>query len=213
MPLFFQQQVNAHTQLAIWKIEEDEAFFNVPLQRSITHPHKRLQHLAGRYLLRFLEPRFPLSLIRIADTRKPFLENELFHFSISHCETYAAAIVSTQNRVGVDIEKVTEKIGRIRHKFLTEEELKTFAVRSNIEHTGNINSNAELILAWSCKEAVFKWYGNGEVDFKKHTQLKTVDTTDNKLFQIAILFTKEKDRLLGLQAHFFDDLCVSYIIT
>jgi hypothetical protein len=47
MPLFFQQQVNAHTGLAIWKIEEDEGFFDVPLQRTITHPHKRLQHLAG----------------------------------------------------------------------------------------------------------------------------------------------------------------------
>ena len=73
MPLFFQQDIDDTTRLAIWKIEEEEAFFHVPLQREITHPHKRLQHLAGRYLLKYLFPDFPTELIRIADTRKPFL--------------------------------------------------------------------------------------------------------------------------------------------
>ena len=96
MPVFFQQQINENTRLGIWKIEETEDFFkgNVPLHRDVTHPHKRLQHLAGRFLLQFLFPGFPYELIQIADTRKPFLPGEEFHFSISHCGDYAAAIVS-----------------------------------------------------------------------------------------------------------------------
>ena len=75
MPIFFQQDIDVSTMLGIWKIEENEDYFlkHVPLQRNITHPHKRLQHLSGRYLLRHLYPDFPLSLIRIADTKKPFL--------------------------------------------------------------------------------------------------------------------------------------------
>ena len=32
MPLFFQQDIDDSTKLAIWKIEEEESFFNVPLQ-------------------------------------------------------------------------------------------------------------------------------------------------------------------------------------
>jgi 4'-phosphopantetheinyl transferase EntD len=122
MPLFFQQEINPFTRLAIWNIAEEESFFDVPLQRNITHPHKRLQHLAGRYLLRLLFPYFPLELIRIADTRKPFLEDELFHFSISHCGDFAAALVSTKNRVGVDIELVSDKVQKVQHKFLSSEE-------------------------------------------------------------------------------------------
>jgi hypothetical protein len=39
----------------------------------VTHPLKRLQHLAGRFLLQFLCPGFPYELIRIADTAKPYL--------------------------------------------------------------------------------------------------------------------------------------------
>ena len=116
VPIFFQQDIDHCTKLAIWKIEEVEDFFlqQVPLQREITHPHKRLQHLAGRYLLKYLFPEFPVSLIQIADTRKPFLDDEAYHFSISHCANFAAVIVSKENRVGVDIELATQKVERIK---------------------------------------------------------------------------------------------------
>src|SRR6476661_7771594 len=109
MPIFYQHEVDNDCRLAVWHITEDEAFFDVPLQRAITHPHKRLQHRAGRYLLRHLFPDFPLELILVADTRRPFLENEAYHFSVSHCGDYAAAIVSRNRRVGIDIEIPLEK--------------------------------------------------------------------------------------------------------
>ena len=84
MPLFYQKQVNEHTQLAIWEIMEPEQFFlkKITLEKEITHPHKRLQHLAGRYLLQFLEPLFPLQLLTISPSRKPVLTDNSFHFSI-----------------------------------------------------------------------------------------------------------------------------------
>ena len=122
LSLFYQHNINETTRLAIWKIEEQENFFlqHVPLQREITHAHKRLQHLAARYLLKHLFPDFPYKEILIADTRKPYLQNEQYHFSISHCGDYAAVIVSKGRRVGIDIELVTPKVEKIRHKFLNE---------------------------------------------------------------------------------------------
>lgn len=163
MPLFFQQNIDANTKLAIWKIEEPESFFlqHVPVQREITHPHKRLQHLAGRYLLKHLFPAFPLNLILIANTNKPFLANEAFHFSISHCGDYAAVIVSTEKRVGVDIEIPTKKVLRIVHKFLHEEE-------QGLLHAMNGTDDTVCkTLLWSAKEAMFKWWGFGNVDFSE----------------------------------------------
>lgn len=215
MPLFFQQAIHAHTQLAIWKITEEEAFFlpHVPLQRTITHPHKRLQHLAGRYLLKYLFPAFPLELILLADTRKPYLENELFHFSISHCGDFAAVIVSTQKRVGVDVELVHEKIERIRHKFISDPEIKLFDGISADTGSQPLTVMHQLTLAWSCKEALFKWYGAGNVDFKNHMQLQHTKMLETQLFQTSILFKKEQDRLLMLRSCFFDSLCLSYIVT
>jgi phosphopantetheinyl transferase len=173
VPIFFQHQINETTRLGIWKIEETEEFFkgNVPLHREVTHPHKRLQHLAGRFLLQFLFLDFPYQLIEIADTRKPFLPSEQYHFSISHCGDYAAAIVSSNKRVGIDIEIPVEKIGRIMHKFLTAKEHELFNLVAGAEDSSVINSYDEPTILWSAKEAVFKWYGYGGVDFRKQIQL------------------------------------------
>ena len=128
MPLFYQHNINEDTKLGIWHIEEPETFFleKVPLKKDVSHPFKRLQHLAGRYLLSYLFPDFPLAEIRIADTRQPFLESEKYHFSISHCGQFAAAIVSSRNRVGVDIERITPRIQAVAQKFLHEEEVHFF---------------------------------------------------------------------------------------
>ena len=138
---FFQNDIDADTRLAVWKIEEEEPFFTekVPLHRQITHPHKRLQHLAGRYLLQALFPDFPIGLIQIADTRKPFLEDEAYHFSISHCGDYAAVVVSKTKSVGIDIELVSDKIRRIEHKFVNEGEAQLLKQsRKVIDATGTL---------------------------------------------------------------------------
>lgn len=167
MPLVYQQNINATTRMGLWHIAEDEDFFlsSVPLQRNITHLHKRLQHLAGRLLLIELYPDFPLELIQIADTRKPFLPDEPFHFSISHCGDYAAAIVSRDHRVGVDIELPAEKIRRLAAKFTGAEEEQFLIPDQFIQRA---------TLIWSVKETVFKWYGNGGVDFREDIVIKNI---------------------------------------
>lgn len=166
MPLVYQQNINAVTKIGVWHIAETESFFAaVPLQKEITHPHKRLQHLAGRFLLKELYPDFPLALIKIANTRKPFLENETYHFSISHCRDYAAVLISKAQRAGVDIEMVNEKIDGIIHKFLTAEE-------SSLMPHNEIQRTATLF--WSVKESVYKWQGTGGTDFKKHIRIEKV---------------------------------------
>jgi phosphopantetheinyl transferase len=173
MPIFFQQDIEDDTRLGVWKIEEEEDFFlkEVVLQRAITHPHKRLQHLAGRYLLRHLFPEFPMDLIRIADTRKPYLENEAFHFSISHCNDYAAAIVSRKKRVGVDLELYHSKVERIRNKFLHPEESAMVDRESWPSLPVDPPQLAPLMLLWSAKEAVFKWWSYGHVDFSDQIRI------------------------------------------
>jgi phosphopantetheinyl transferase len=211
MPLFYQQTIDRHTKIGIWKIEETESFFleTVPLQSEITHPHKRMQHLAGRYMLRYLFPDFPYELIRIANTLKPFLENEAYHFSISHCDDYAAAIVSRDKRVGIDIETVSERVRRVKDKFIN-------TIESGIiEHFENPASDLmKYTLMWSCKEAMFKWYGDGQVDFKKHLQLQAIYSDEiRKCIFTDFLFTKEKARLLKLQTVFLEKFALSWLVT
>jgi phosphopantetheinyl transferase len=202
MPLFFQQDIDHYTKLAVWKIEEEESFFHVPLQRDISHPKKRLQHLAGRYLLRFVFPDFPLELIEIADTRKPFLKEEAFHFSISHCGDYAAVIVSRTKRVGVDIEIMSEKIERIHLKFLSAKDDSKFLHGDLFQWTK----------AWSCKEAIFKWWGNGGVDFREHIQLKDLRETGTNKWKVSAMFSVEEPIQLMVESLRFNELCLSWVV-
>jgi phosphopantetheinyl transferase len=211
MPVFFQQDIDHSTRLAIWKIEEQPLFFTdlIGIQRAVSHPHKNLQHLSGRYLLKLLFPDFPISLIQIADTRKPFLQDEKFHFSISHCGDFAAAIVSTSKRVGVDIELATNKVERISHKFISDKE---GIICNELLKSDSLSFVKTVTLMWSCKEAVFKWYGAGGVDFKKHIQIQKVSHFKST-FQTNIIFKKNEDQHLDLHSQFFDDLCISYVVT
>jgi phosphopantetheinyl transferase len=177
LALFYQHNINEYTKLGVWKIEEPEEFFlaEVPLHRAITHPHKRLQHLAGRYLLKYLFPDFPYEEIVIADTRKPYLPYEQYHFSISHCGNYAAAIVSKKQRVGIDIELPSPKIKKISHKFLNiqeREQYNIFPAAYNANELSHTENDKLLTVLWSAKEAVFKWWGWGSVDFSEHILLQ-----------------------------------------
>ncbi len=206
MPIFFQQQINETTRLGVWKIEEFEAFFrgNVPQHRNVTHPHKRLQHLAGRFLLQFLFPDFPYELVQIADTRKPFLPDARYHFSISHCGDYAAAIVSSNSRVGVDVEMPVPKIGRIMDKFLSPEEQAIFGI--------DLLAGQDLLLptvCWSVKEAVFKWYGDGAVDFRQHIRLLDHNVEQHS---IRCYFTKNDTRLT-VRYRLFDGVVMAWVIS
>ena len=211
MPVFYQQTIDRCTKLGIWKIEESEQFFleTVPLQNEITHPHKRLQHLAGRYLLRYMFPDFPYELIRIADTRKPFLANDAYHFSISHCGDFAAAIVSSNKRVGVDVEIFSERIDRVKDKFVNKTELKT------LDHFSPDNLfNKYLTLLWSCKESIFKWDGNGQLDFRKHMQMQAIHFDKGSEVMISdFLFSKGHAKSLKLRSVFLDKFVLSWITT
>lgn len=250
MPIFFQHQINDTTRLGIWKIEESEAFFKntVPQHRDVTHPHKRLQHLAGRFLLQFLYPAFPYELIQIADTRKPYLPDARYHFSISHCGDYAAAIVSEDHRVGIDIEIPVAKIGNIAHKFLSEKEEELFQVagyRLQVPGSGLPGTDGQqptangqrpmatgprpspntqqptpirqpttdnqqlLTLLWSAKEAVFKWDGNGGVDFRRDIRL---DAWRQQADAIEARFG-EKNLVLPLRYQLFPHLVLAWLAT
>ena len=206
MPIFFQQQINEHTRLGIWKIEETEEFFkaNVPQHRDVTHPHKRLQHLAGRFLLQYLFPDFPYELIQIADTRKPFLPDEQYHFSISHCGDFAAAIVSKDSRVGIDIEIPTEKISKIMYKFLSAKEHELF----HLIQPDNDRIPFSTLL-WSAKESVFKWYGDGGIDFRREIQLKKQHEGNET---IESFFSKNNTEL-NVHYRQFDHLVLAWVMS
>jgi 4'-phosphopantetheinyl transferase EntD len=219
MPLFYQQNINEETRLAVWKIEEPAMFFEsrVPIKKDVSHPHKRLQHLAGRFLLPSLFNDFPLEEIIIADTRKPFLKNEKYHFSISHSSDFAAAIVSKNQRVGVDVEVIVTKIEKIRHKFMSDAEYElaknAWGLHDQLENRED-KEFALQTLIWSAKESIYKWYGDGLVDFKEHMILCDFPHTSPKKEQeLSFMLRKGKQKVLQIKGRFFGSMVLTWVVS
>lgn len=176
MPLVYQQNINANAKIGVWHITEPATFFEekITIQNEVRHPQKIMQHLAGRYLLQSLHPGFPAASIKINAAGKPFLDKGNLRFSISHSGDYAAVIMAENSDTGIDIEKPNEKIERIKEKFTTAEELGLFS-------STHFSTSEKLTIIWSIKEAMFKWYGLGMIDFKKHLQIVGIEIRENEV--------------------------------
>ena len=217
MPLFYQHNINRDTKLAIWRIEEPESFFlkKTSLDQDIPHAHKRLQHLAGRYLLPILFDDFPLQDIQIGESRKPFLQMNPYHFSISHCKDFAAAMVSRTQRVGVDVEISASRILAIGHKFLSQTENNLLISQQNLLVNGNEFQRKDwLTLLWSAKEAIFKWYGEGGINFIEHIQLKEIKAgAGDDWIGLSFIFKKGPTVPLVVNGKFFDNLSLAWVMS
>lgn len=170
MPIW-KQYDKADTRIAIWKIEEPEVFFSehTRLQSDKKGEIRRLEHLAGRFLLQQAVPGLSLDQIAVSPLGKPFLKDNNLHFSISHSFPYVGVVVDAVKEVGIDVQTLQDKIHRLQHKFLSAEEQALCE-----QQTGKIT------LAWAAKEAAFKRYGLGAVDFIRHMPIRQMHIQDRE---------------------------------
>ncbi|KLT64933.1 4'-phosphopantetheinyl transferase superfamily protein [Pedobacter sp. BMA] len=172
MPIVYNKDIDQHSVLAIWKIEETEEELLAGLQLkqheldiiSSLNSGKRLLHwLSTRLLLRKMLNTDEYIDCQFDRDGKPYLVNFDYHISLSHSYDYAAVMISKEHAVGVDIELIKHKIKTIKHKFLSDVELAQKQLGDNIEG---------LYVAWCAKEAIYKWHGKKGLEFKAHIHIK-----------------------------------------
>jgi len=162
MPVYKKWEQNG-VRVAIWKIEEPEVFFreHTGLLSDKKSEVRRLEHLAGRFLLKHVQPDFPLEQIETSALGKPFLPGNPRHFSISHSFPYIGVAIDAEKETGIDVQVLQEKIVKLQYKFLSETEQGFCGNRPD-----------RITLAWAAKEAAFKRYGLGAVDFIRHMPIR-----------------------------------------
>lgn len=205
MPLVYQQNINEHTKIGVWHILETEDFFleKETEQYKINHPQKRIQHLAGRYLLLEMANDISLKNILLTTTGKPFLPDESYFFSISHCVDYVALIISTESNVAIDIQHVVPKIESIKQKFLTGDEM-------NLLLNLSISPNEQFTFAWTIKEAMFKYFDEEGIDFKQHLNITSANF-ENQVWVSKSTFNKNRVQQLETKSIRFNDLFITWI--
>ena len=165
MPIFFKKQINDNILFGVWKISESAEWLvsNINLDKEdikTYHSFKtelRKKHwLTYRILLKeLIDSKSDLKIL-YDESGKPHLKNSNYKISVSHSFEFVAAIVSWKVPVGIDIEKISPRIERIKSKFLSPDELKDINESFRLE---------KLYVYWCAKEALYKLYGKRNLNF------------------------------------------------
>jgi phosphopantetheinyl transferase len=162
MPIIFHRNIVHSVSVAVWKIAETEEFLvkNISLLnsdiekiQSLSLAKRRLERLACRHALAFLLQTDRVE-IRYSITGAPQITQGFVSFA--HSGAYAAAAFSHDTPVGLDLEKISDKITRLYPRFMP-------SVSSPLPKIASISHLPAYI--WCAKEAAYKLYARGDIDF------------------------------------------------
>lgn len=167
MPLFLNEEIFPDVRLGIWAVSESSDDFwalspYVESSRSefnalYKSEQRKCEVLAVRLLIKEIIGNNVQLLHQ--DNGKPYLSSGM-NISISHTRGFAVIIVSRSKQVSVDIEYFSNRIERIRSKFMRDDE--------------NASSQVKLLMHWCAKETMYKLFPEDNLTFNK-MQLLSVD--------------------------------------
>lgn len=156
--------------IALWDIAETEEQLmsllgndDVVAEELIpfTSTKRRLEYLASRCALNELVG--SEQHVCYHPNGAPYLANNTLNISISHTGHYALVAIHPTAKVGIDIERIGDKVERVKHKFLSPAELESIDARSSKIH---------LTILWAAKEAMYKVMGIETVEFTEQIIIK-----------------------------------------
>ena len=165
----------------VWKMEESSDQLLEKLDRKsdfesfmnrVSAEKRRQEHLASRVLLKTLcgeEMK-----VEYRSTGAPFLSDKPLFISISHTKDYVAVILDDQP-TGIDIEYRSNRVVKIRSRFMNPEEEAGVDPEHVVEH---------LLIHWCAKETLFKIIDQQEVDFQRHLHVVPFSYADEGVFTV-----------------------------
>ncbi|MDR1543679.1 MAG: 4'-phosphopantetheinyl transferase superfamily protein [Prevotellaceae bacterium] len=155
--------------IAFWKIDEtvDELLSilhhdkDLILQISQFGSEKRkLEYLATRVLLNTVLDDEKTIAYKLSGA--PYLTDKSFNISIAHTGIYVTLILHPTRKVGIDIEKISDRAVRVQHKFLSQNE---------IDFVEKSSERTQLTLLWCAKEALYKIIDKEIIDFAEELRV------------------------------------------
>ncbi|MDI1257405.1 MAG: 4'-phosphopantetheinyl transferase superfamily protein [Flavobacterium sp.] len=178
MPLYKTIPFCDNTTILVWKITESlsELMNNVKLQTTTlirvdtmkSEMHRRA-FLSVRMLLQ--EVGYSDFDIYYDEFGKPHLSDGT-DISITHSFEFSAIILSNR-KIGIDIEKRREKVARLDYKFIERE----FSYLNKDDFEDYIS---RLTVIWGVKEAIFKIRNEIGISFKDHIEVQAFEMEDKK---------------------------------
>ncbi len=169
--------LNEYSVLGVWKIEED---LNTLLEtvvmdnddkkkyKGFTSTSRKLEFLSVRALLQELLGKE--ARIVYNKNNKPFLKDGSRFVSISHSHKLTAILLSTNEKVGIDLEYMSSNIGAIAFKFINRKEKIT---------KESENKRYHLYLHWCAKEALYKICDKEGISIQKNITIEPFEVKES----------------------------------
>jgi phosphopantetheinyl transferase len=169
--------LNEFSILGVWKIEEDlDALTGMVTlnaeekkrYKSFSSNSRKLEFLSVRALLSELIGKE--ASIVYNKNNKPFIKDGSRFISISHSHKLTAILLSTNEKVGIDLEYMSSNIAAIALKFLNVKE----KITKNPE-----NRKYHLYIHWCAKEALYKICDKEGISIRKNITIEPFEVKDS----------------------------------
>ena len=184
VPLFKKIFPDPNSILAVWKIDEskedllhliDERLHEISKPKDV-HDSVGKHWLASRALLLQIFDKHKVEVHKDVNNKPSLIvDGKPYFIAITHSYDYAAVMISDTHEVGLDLERIDTRIGRVAHKFINEEE------QIYISKVPSEDLNCFQTIIWSAKETMYKIYGKKELDFIKHMSVEAFQIGQNNI--------------------------------
>jgi phosphopantetheine--protein transferase-like protein len=202
MPLLNDLVPNKSLICKLWRIEDSEEImdpnrelnsedYQIFSKRKANH--LKSQFLASRKLIGLIDPD-----LRISYKQEIPVLSDNRNISISHSDEIVTILISKENGIGVDVEKIKNKIHFIASKFLSSNE---------IGFLGEDPSTRQLIRAWTAKEAIYKALRKPGISFSENIILD--EFNDIAQSANAKFISSDEETTFKLYFYDLDDYCLT----
>ncbi|HVN58550.1 MAG TPA: 4'-phosphopantetheinyl transferase superfamily protein [Bacteroidales bacterium] len=169
--------LNEYSVLGVWKIEEDlhTLMDLVSLDaeekkkyRGFRSTSRKLEFLSVRALLAELIGKE--ARIVYNKNNKPFLKDGSHFISISHSHRLTAILLSTNEKVGIDLEYMSSNISAFAFKYMNRKEKVTRDPELKKYH---------LYIHWCAKEALYKICDKEGISIRNNITIETFDLAES----------------------------------
>lgn len=196
MALLSVTSISETTMMGLWRIEEtvEDFYAQYPfltryrgsLERRYASDGRKREFLAVHALLREVMGH-DVEMTHLPSGKPVVAEGQV---SVSHTKGYAAIVFSPVDTVAIDIEYVSERVNRVAHRFIRED-----------EEAGDLYKR---LILWSAKETAYKFFSEDNLLFY-----------DMRVFPFAVSdkVCKLENRKRGCTLDIHFELTGDYVLT
>lgn len=202
MPIILKQQ-DKNCIFGLWELSESHEellrdFESAPREEFeklsiFKNPNRQIERMVTRLLTYGLLGK--QLVIDYDEHGKPNLRGDDRQISISHTKGMIAVLIG-QNYAGIDVERISGRVAKIAHKFLSPTELESIDIRNQMLH---------MYAFWGAKEAIYKIHGRKKLDFKKNIKIEAFDIEEKGIIKANLSLTEDSLFALDYFVYNLDD--------